>query len=98
MLTFPYWNSAAPSGSTYYHMISTSSPTCTGVTTLLVFLACTYSNDANKELTVTNLLGSDAAAGTTITFTVNSFTNPYSTAPKSGFVVSTYSSTGCIID
>ena len=48
MLTFPYWNSAAPSGSTYYHMISTSSPTCTGVTTLLVFLACTYSNDANK--------------------------------------------------
>ena len=48
LLTLPYWNSAAPTGSTYYHMISSSTPTCTGVNNLLVLLSCTYSNDANR--------------------------------------------------
>jgi hypothetical protein len=97
-LQIPYWNSEAVGAPTYYHMLSTSGLICVGVTNLIISLSCTYSNDVNRNLNVTNLLGASIAPSTTITFTVNNFINPYNNYTKSGFILTTYSAAGCAID
>lgn len=40
----------------------------------------------------------DAPAGSTLSFTVTDFINPYSTAPRSGFTLATYDEGGCIVE
>lgn len=41
---------------------------------------------------------SSVSGGTTLTFTVTNFVNPYSAVPKSGFTISTADSSGNLID
>ncbi|CDW77580.1 UNKNOWN [Stylonychia lemnae] len=89
-LIFPYWN---PSSSTKLHMIS--SPTCTGVEFLSGSLTCTY-DTATLTLSITTT--SAAPTATVISFTVTGFRNPYNGIAKSGFTLSTYDSTSCVVE
>lgn len=93
-LTFPYWNPNSPTG-TYIDMISSSSPTCTGSGSLSSTLTCSY---ASKVLTITSISSANISSGSTLTFTVSDFTNPYNGAPKTGFTLATYNSQGCEIE
>ena len=93
-LTFPYWNPNSPTA-TYIDMISSSTPTCTGSGSLSSTLTCSYSS---KVLTLTNIASANISSGSTLTFTVSDFTNPYNGAPKSGFTLATYNSNGCEIE
>ena len=81
VMLFPYWN---PSSATVLQMISTSGLTCAGVTNMQVSLTCSYST-TTLLLTVTGVSSSDIPAGSTMTFTVNNFQNPYNGIPKGGF-------------
>lgn len=57
-------------------------------------ITCSY-NQINQRLTLTNIINSDITGGsTTISFKVDSFINPYSGVPKTGFVISTADSNG----
>lgn len=89
-VTLPYWNTA-----TTTHHISTTTPTCTGTTTLSGTLTCSY-DTSTRKLSVTNPTA--RTAGIALGFSVNSFTNPYNGAPKSGFTIETKDSTGCSIE
>lgn len=71
-------------------MIRTTMPTCTGTAPLKNSFTCIYSYDESRTLTLVNILTTDVPPGTTLTFTISDFENPYSEAPKSGFTITTY--------
>ena len=50
-------------------------------------MTCTY-NSVSQKLIVSNLVSTDTS-GTAITFTCNSFLNPYSGVPRTGYVITT---------
>jgi len=57
-------------------------------------ITCSY-NQINQRLTLTDIMNNDITGGSTsISFTVDSFLNPYSGVPKTGFVISTADSNG----
>lgn len=81
-----------------YHMITTSNPTCTGVTNMKTTIPCEY-DSGRKRLTLTGMIDSDISGGATnLVFTVDNFQNPLSSVPKSGFLISTADSNGNQVD
>ena len=82
---------------TNFHMLEVDNPICTGVTTLKTSLTCSYVK-TSRMLTITNILASDQAGGTSMSFTVDNLINPDSTYPKSGFSLTSYDNTGGQID
>ena len=82
---------------TNFHMLDVDNPICTGITTLKTSLTCSYVK-TSRMLTITNILASDQAGGTSMSFTVDNLINPDSTYPKSGFSLTSYDNTGGQID
>ncbi len=78
-------------------MIETILPTCTGTSPLKTSLTCSYSY-ATQILSISDITASTINSGAAISFTVSDITNPYSEAPKTGFILTTMSSLGCSID
>lgn len=49
-------------------------------------------------MTIKNFLDADQPAGTSLSFTISNVENPYSTVPRSGFIISTLDVNGGYID
>lgn len=56
-------------------------------------ITCTY-DPSKLQLNLQAAVSSNNPAGTVMIFTVSGFQNPYNGMPKSGFVLTTYESTG----
>lgn len=86
----PLWN---PSSATPSHMISTSTPACVGIVNVNSAPTCTY-DTTKRMLTVKSVTVSDILDGSTMTFSVSNFQNPYNGITKSGFQITIYEATG----
>ena len=78
-------------------MISSLRPTCTPVTNTVATITCRFVRSSGL-LRVEKAIGSEVAGGSLIEFDVDSFSNPYSGKPRSGFWVKTTDSKGGEID
>lgn len=74
-------------------MISSSKPTCKGISNVNIVLTCFY-DAASRTLKVTNLASVNLPLGTIISFSFDSFVNPYNGIVKSGFQITTMEITG----
>lgn len=77
--------------------IDASNPTCSGVTNMKTSLTCTYSSSTNT-LSVSSPVSSTVSGGTSMSFKVIEFKNPYNGKSRSGFSVSTFDSSGNAMD
>lgn len=79
MLTFPLWNEEALNP---IHFFANTNPVCASMQGLSEKLSCTYST-SSKELQLKGIVGAGKSltTGTRVSFKVNEFKNPYSTAP-----------------
>lgn len=75
-------------------MITTGTPTCTGISNLSPS-GCTFTSNV---LTLSSVTSSQVAAATSFSFSVNSILNPFSAKPWGSFYVATYDSTGGSIE
>ncbi len=73
---FPYWNANSPNPN--QHMVESLSPNCVGTVNIASSPVCSYNQDS-LLLTLTSIVSSEQAAGTTFTFTVDNIKNPIST-------------------
>lgn len=78
------------------HMITSATPTCTKGTGTSSGISCVY-DTTYRKLTVSNVI-TGTAKGTTLSFSVYPFTNPYNAIPKIGFSLYTADSSGYYID
>lgn len=74
-------------------MISNSNPTCIGLTNVNIALTCFY-DAVSRTLKVTNVASANLSKGKIISFSFDSFINPYNGIVKSGFRITTMESTG----
>ena len=74
-----------------------ASPTCTNLTSNLASsISCSY-NSSNAILTVSNLISSGTLSSQ-FKFSVSGWVNPISTAPFTGYAISTTDSSGAYIE
>jgi hypothetical protein len=86
---FPYWNPNEANSNNYEYLITSSSPNCADGDGDEV--ACSFDTGiSGGTLSITDAAAAGAIdAGTELTFTVDSFSNPYSTKSFSGFTIYT---------
>lgn len=77
-------------------MLDSSATTCSAVTGMSSSISCTYSQ-SSRFLTVINPVSS-ATSGSSLTFSVYPFLNPYNGIKKTSFKITSFDSSGYEID
>lgn len=86
MIYYPEWN--PEQGEDAFDMISSLTPKCTPVMNIAATIKCSFKRSTGI-LRVKNAIATELAGGSLIEFDVDSFSNPYSGKPRSGFWVKT---------
>lgn len=92
---FPKWNPTE--GDLGFHYIQNDAPTCVSVMNMNPLMGCTY--DFNTQiLLISYPVVADTPGYTEMSFDIDSFWNPYSGIPRTGFTIITTDAVGGEID